>query len=63
MRVEDLSTEIKAKIPQEYWRIYLITYNNAWKDYDPTRSDGKSREEFAHQIALSAAYWPGQHFE
>jgi len=58
---QDLPAPVRKQIPSQYWKVYLSAFNNAWRDFKPDQTQGKSREEFAHEIAFSAATWPGQY--
>ncbi len=52
----DLPESVREHLPEHAQKIFLDTYNSAWKEYsDPSkRRDNESQEETAFRVAWAA---------
>ena len=65
--IDAIPLNVRDELPENAWSIYFHAFNNAWRDYKSQNlsklqssfSKGKTREEIAHEAAMSAAQWPG----
>jgi len=70
--LEEIPSKVREVLPVPAWSVYLNAFNNAWRSFKPgglardflkaqapLSESAVSREELAHEVAMSVAQWPG----